>query len=136
MSSVVSNVDLVRQILSGPPPDAKGMSAFAAQWLDPAITLEYPGKAPIPFAGKWRGYRGVADFMSSFHQEVETLSMDVTGIEGVGEDVFVRGVTHARARRTGRSYVSAWLLVWTVKEQRIARMTEYHDTQAIAGAFA
>jgi uncharacterized protein len=136
VSNAAANVGIVRKILSSPPPDGAGMAAFAAQWLDAAITLDYPGGSPIPFAGSWQGWKGVADFMSAYHHAIETQRMEVLSIDGAGDDVFVRGVTHGRVRRTGKLYVSPWLLIWTVKDSKIVRMLEYHDTQAIAGAFA
>lgn len=136
MSDPASNVELVRQLLSGPPPDAAGLPAFAEKWLDASITLTYPGASPIAFAGEWKGRQGVVDFMSTFHQHVEVERMDVGSFDGAADDVFVRGVTRGRVRRTGKTYTSNWLLVWTVKGGKISRMLEYHDTQAIASAFA
>jgi ketosteroid isomerase-like protein len=135
MSNTASNVEIVRKLLSGPPPDAAGMAAFAEQWLHADIVLSYPGASPIPFAGEWRSRHGVADFMTIFHEQIEIEQMQTVAFDGAGNDVFVRGMTRGRVRRTGKSYQSHWLLIWTVRDGKVARMTEYHDTQAIANAF-
>ena len=136
MNSRASNVELVHQLLAGGVPDAAGMHAFAAQWLDSSVTLDYPGSPPIPYAGCWRGWKGFADFMSVFHDAVETQRLDILSVDGGGADVvFVRGMTRGKVRRTGKSYTSNWLLIWTLKEGKVMQMVEYHDTQAIANAF-
>jgi ketosteroid isomerase-like protein len=136
MNRPASNVELARELLSGPLPNAAGMEAFAAKWFADSITLSYPGAAPIPVAGTWKGWRGFADFMTAFHQAIQTERMEVVSIDGAGDKVFVSGFTRGRVKRTGRAYASNWLLVWTIRDRKIVQMTEYHDTQAIASAFS
>ena len=136
MSQETSNVELVRELLSGPLPDAAGMPVFAAKWFADSITISYPGAAPIPFAGTRQGWRGFADFVTTFHQSVETEHMEVGSIDAAGDKVFISGSTRGRVRSTGKVYTSSWLLIWTLRDRRITQMVEYHDTQSIATAFS
>ncbi|TBU90052.1 hypothetical protein DNJ95_18460 [Stutzerimonas kirkiae] len=137
MSQSESNVDIVRRLFSGAPPsDDAELAAFVSRYIDPDASLSYPGSAPIPFARTWHGHAGFSEFLATFNREVETLRLEVSQIGGAGDEVFIRGFTEGRVRATGKVYGSPWLLVWTLRDGRVTQMLEYHDTQAIAHAFA
>lgn len=135
MSSSQSNVEIASQLLSTPPEqfDAK---VLAERWLTDDFTLRYPGNDPIPFAKLWHGRAGFEDFMNTIYGAVNIERMDIGPCEGGGDSVFVSGTTYGKVIKTGKSYRSEWLLVWTFRDGRIAKMVEYHDTQAIAAAFS
>lgn len=130
-----SNVEIVHKMISMLR-DPAGMAKAAQTWMDPDVTISYPGAAPIPFARLWKGREEVLAFLDSFNEQVETISMEGEVVGGVADKVFIRGTTHGRVRRTGRTYKSDWMVVWTFNQGKVVRMVEYHDTQAIAEAFA
>jgi ketosteroid isomerase-like protein len=134
MNSSRANAEIASQLLATPPGEFDG-KVLAERWLTEDFTLHYPGSAPIPFARLWQGRQGFVDFMACIAQELNIERMDIGPCEGAGDHVYVSGTTFAKAIRTGKAYQSAWLLVWTFRDGKIANMVEYHDTQAIAKAF-
>lgn len=133
-----NKVDLALKMLSAPVTEmsTEQIAAELDSWLADDFELHYPGSPPIPYAGVWRGRQGFQDFMAKFNSLVETLSMSDEGIQGAGDTVFITGSTNGRVRGSGAEFTSRWILVWTFNGDKVTRMVEYHDTQAIAAAFS
>jgi ketosteroid isomerase-like protein len=101
------------------------------------VEIHCPGPSVIPFAGTYRGHDGVALFASDVFESIDWDTREFAPREFVAEadQVVVLGDERLTAKPTGRSWAAEWAMVWTVREGKIARLREFHQTHAIASAF-
>lgn len=100
------------------------------------VEIRFPGPPTIPFAGTFRGHSGVGDFFQSIGANVDIHEFQPREFIADGDDVVVvLGHEHLTARPTGHSWESDWAMAWTVSNDKITLLREYHQTDAIAEAF-
>lgn len=100
------------------------------------VEISLPGPPEIPFAGTWVGHDGAARFFSAIGTNVDLAGMETSEVVAEGEQVVVLGTEQASARPTGRSWKTDFAMAWTVRDGKVTRLREYHETAAIAAAFA
>lgn len=99
------------------------------------VTLSYPGPPEIPYAGEWKGHKGLREFLELFYANVENQKMDLVDIMAVDDKAIVRGFTKATVKKTGKEFQSDWCLIWKMKDGKVIEMCEFQDTNAIASAY-
>jgi ketosteroid isomerase-like protein len=92
------------------------------------------GPAALGYTGMRRGKEQVRQFFEQVevffsHDEFEPQEF-ITG----GESVVVIGRERVTARRTGRSIVNPWCMIFTFRDGRIARWRCFEDTAAVLAA--
>jgi ketosteroid isomerase-like protein len=92
-----------------------------------------PGEG-FPIAGTRHGVAEVAQFF-----EIVASTWDFTAFEpreyvDAGDTVVAIGSYAAVARETGKPISSEWVMVWKIRDGKVAHFREYTDTQALAGA--
>jgi ketosteroid isomerase-like protein len=87
----------------------------------------------VPWGGHYRGHTGAREF---FGQVVEAIDSRVT-IErfiDAGDHVAAVGRTRGHARPGGVAFGLAVVHVWTIRDERLARLEVYIDTPAMREA--
>jgi len=90
----------------------------------------------LPQAGLRQGRDAVAEF---FGQVDATVGFDefATGeFIAQGEQVAVVGSYRARAKTTGERFETVWVMVFTIRDGKIARFREFTDSAQLVRAFA
>lgn len=99
-----------------------------AEWIGPESDL-------VPFAGKFHGKQGIAQFFERLGASVQARRFQPLQMIAEGDKVVVTGEADWMAKTTGRSYDSAWVHVFTLRDGKIARFESYYDTAAAERAF-
>lgn len=101
------------------------------------VEIEFPGPPEIPFAGHYRGHDGFGQFATALGTSIDWESRQLEPQEFIAQDdqVAVLGTEQLTATATGRSWHTDWAMVWTVRDGRITRLREFHDTDTIAAAY-
>src|SRR3712207_4254147 len=92
----------------------------------------YAGSDAIPYAGRWRGQEGVAEFFVVLTEAVETDAFEPQRFIVQGDSVVVLGYERSRVRSTGRWFENNWAMVFTLRDDAIAQFIAYGDTAAMA----
>jgi ketosteroid isomerase-like protein len=98
--------------------------------------MHLPGPSAIPFFGIHRGQAGMGRFFATIAETTEITEFAVDDIVAQGDKVVALGHERAKAKATGRGWETEWAMVWTVRDGKATRLQEYHETAAIAAAFA
>lgn len=132
-SSSVDNVALLRKFF-----DAFGSGDTAAGFatLSPDITWTYYGPRDwIPFAGVFRGHKGVEAFFEIVGASVSLKEMVVESLDATEDVVYGRGRERSEVKSTGKEYNVQWSHVYRVRDGLIVSFEEFLDTAAVASAF-
>ena len=89
----------------------------------------------VPFSGTFHGKDGLADYFRKLDQAVEFLSFEPQTFIAEGDTVMVCGRLRGQVRANGATYDDKWVHVFTVENDKLTRMQQYHDTAAIEAAF-
>ncbi len=93
------------------------------------------GPPSIPYAGTRHGHEGAAQFLASIAGAVEFERFEPREFIASADKVAVVGFERGRARPSGESFDNDWVLLFTVRDGKIARFRSYEDTHALARAF-
>jgi uncharacterized protein len=93
------------------------------------------GPPEIPYAGTFRGQDEVADFFATFNDSIDYESWEAHEFIAEGETVVVVGEERWRAKSSGQLVDNPWVLVITVRDDKISRFRAYEDTAASRDAF-
>jgi ketosteroid isomerase-like protein len=99
-----------------------------AEWIGPESDL-------VPFSGKFHGRQGIAQFFEKLGASVQASRFQPLQMVAEGDKVVVTGEASWMVKTTGRSYDSAWVHVFTIRDGKIARFESYYDTAAAEKAF-
>lgn len=100
------------------------------------VEIRLPGPAVIPFAGTYRGPDGVGRFFQALGANVAIHQFEPREFIAQGDQVAVLGHEQLTATPTGRSWETDWAMVWTIRNGQVCLLREFHETAAIAAAFA
>lgn len=104
--------------------------------LSADVVWALPKMPGVPFAGEWRGRKGVEQFFGSLGQSHEVIELEPERFIAQGDTVVVLGRFVMRVKATGRILRSQWAHVWTVQKGWISSFREYVDTAAVIAAHA
>jgi ketosteroid isomerase-like protein len=109
--------------------DKQGLLALSAEDIEWII----PGK-DWPLAGTHRGHAGLADFLQKASEMVETSYPKPPEFVAQGDRVLVVGLATGRIKATNRTFEDNWVFDITVRNNKVTKIREYIDTQALARA--
>ena len=92
-----------------------------------------PGKS-LPSSGTFHGKAGVARFLEITKETWSSLSLEPRQYIASGDTVAVVGTVSATARSTGRSLTTDWVMLWKIRDGKLASFQEMTDTLAAAEA--
>jgi ketosteroid isomerase-like protein len=96
------------------------------------VQWELPEMENVPFAGKWRGRKGVEQFFGKVSEVQEVVEFEPEEFIAQGSKVVVLGRFTMCIKATGRNVSSTWAHVWTVENGQITRFYEYVDTAVVS----
>ena len=131
--SAQENTRLVRQAYQSI--QAGDMQSFLNA-LAEDVQWQLPEMKNVPFAGMWRGHRGVEQFFGKVSETQEVIEFEAEEFIAQGDRVVVLGRFFMRVKATGKDSRSAWAHVWTIRQGRVTHFREYVDTAAVIDAHA
>ena len=100
------------------------------------FVLEWQGSASIPWAGTWRGVKGLLAFVQTLNQHLDILH--VQRLKQLADDgttmVLLHG--HGRLKATGRDVQALACNIFAIEGGRIRSYTVLNNTAAFAEALA
>ena len=126
------NIQVVRDLYAAY--DRGGVAAVLAAYTDDA-EIVFPGPSVLPFAGTHRGRAAIGQFFQTVGENVEIREFGADEYVAQNETVVVLGHERASARETGRGWETDWVMVFTLRDGKISRVREFHETATIAAAF-
>jgi len=109
--------------------DRQGLQALSAEDIEWII----PGK-DWPLAGTHRGHAGIATFLQTASETMETSFMETREYVVQGDRVMMIGVAKGKIKATDKAWEDDWVFAITVRDGKVANIREYVDTQALARA--
>jgi len=103
-------------------------------YQDDALWIE-PESEHIPFSGKRTGKAAIAGFFQELDRAAQPLRFVPKDFIAEGDKVVVTGESTWQVRNTGRTYDSPWVHVFTLRDGKVARFEDYHDTAASERAY-
>lgn len=127
------NVQLVQQVYAA---IGRGDIPAVVAMMTDDVEARFPGPSRIPFAGTYRGRDGVGRFFQAIGANAEVHRFEPQEFIAEGDQVVVLGRERLTAKPTNGSWESDWAMVWTVRDGKVSLLREFHETYAIAHAFA
>jgi uncharacterized protein len=93
-----------------------------------------PDMDNVPFARKWHGREGVAQFLTKVAEVQDVVELEPEEFIAQGDKVVVLGHFTMRIKSTGREFSSDWAHVWTVQDGQVSDFYEYVDTAVVSKA--
>lgn len=109
--------------------DIEGVLAAVAD----DVVWEQPDNPVIPYAGRRKGKAAVREFFAAVGK-VEIERFEPREYVASGDRVLAIGEWSGRVRATGKRFVSAWVMAWSVVNGRVTQFRAYEDTAAVAAA--
>src|SRR5262245_813836 len=103
--------------------------------FDKDVVWIRPGEPYIPFAGTFTGIEGLAKMFGIISQTIKIKGFHPKQILGQGETVVVIGADEADVIATGKSYLSEWVYVYTIRNKKITHVQVYLDSLLLSEAF-
>jgi ketosteroid isomerase-like protein len=127
------NVQLVQQVYEA---FGRGDIAAIVARLCDDVEWETPfARDAVPIGGRWRGHEEVVQFYAKIGENLEFLQFEPREFIAQGDRVVVLGFSRIRVKPTGRTLESEWVMVWGLREGKVAKFREYADTAAALVAF-
>ncbi len=128
--SAEKNVQIVKSFLAAlGRRDQQGMLAL----VDEDIEWIVPGEG-WPLAGTHRGHAGLEALLQKANETVETFYPEPPQFVAQGNRVFVVGVATGKIKATNKPFKDDWVFDITVQNEKLTKIREYIDTQALARA--
>ena len=105
--------------------------------LDPNVDWQaVVGVGPnVPTGGLRTGRAQVEQFFSQLGENTEFKTFEPREFIAERDKVVALGYYEGVAKKTGRTFKSEWVMIFTFSADRVIRMREYVDAQAITAAF-
>jgi ketosteroid isomerase-like protein len=130
---MASNVEIVRGIYeSFARGDLPGVLATFADDAD----VEFIGPSAIPFAGRYRGARGMGEAVGKFLETCDVLDFGPDEFHPDGDFVAVLGREHCRCKATGHEWRTPLVETFVVRDGKVRQFRCLFDTALVAKAYA
>ena len=89
----------------------------------------------LPWAGTRRGREQVGRLLVAFPETLEIQAFEPRTFVAQGETVVVLGRERTRVKPTDCVCETEWVMVFTLRDGKIARFRQYHDSAAWVAAY-
>ena len=113
-------------------PTAIDLVADDVDWRSP-VTRTHPPE--IPWSSIRRSKQEVAAFFKQLGQTVKPEGFELIQITAQDDRVVVEGKNRGTVHNTGRTYEHDWVMIFTVRGNKIARFRHYYDTADLVSSF-
>lgn len=128
----LSNLEIVQQVYKD---FAVGNMQAVLSHFDKEVEWVRPGYPEIPFSGKFKGFEELGKMFSLVGQNIRIKSFLPKKFLSNNDTVAVIGEDKADVIATGKSYLSEWVYVYTLKNSKIVFVQVYLDTLELSEAF-
>jgi len=101
-------------------------------WQSP-VTRAHPPE--IPWSSIRRSKQEVAAFFKELGQNVKPEGFELSKITAQDDRVVVEGKNRGTVKKTGRTYEHEWVMIFSIRDNKIIRFRHYYDTADLVGAF-
>ena len=130
------NITVVKEFFAalgrGDLSDAVDMVADEVDWQSP-VTRTHPPE--IPWSSIRRTKQEVAAFFKELGQSVKPEGFELFKISAQDDRVVVEGKNRGTVRKTGRTYEHEWVMIFSIRDNKIIRFRHYYDTADLVVAF-
>jgi ketosteroid isomerase-like protein len=130
------NVAVVREFFTflerGDLSGVVGLVEEEVDWQSP-VTRSHPPE--IPWSSIRRTKQEVATFFRELGQNVKPEGFELFKISAQDDRVVVEGKNKGTVRKTGRTYEHEWVMIFSIRDNKIVRFRHYYDTADLLGAF-
>ena len=92
--------------------------------------------AHVPFSGERKGKASVAEFFKRVAESEDFQQFEPREFVAQGDKVVAIGHYRAVPKATGRTFDSDFVMVFTLRDGKVARYQEFTDSAGINAAFA
>lgn len=89
----------------------------------------------VPTAGLRRGRGAVGEFFQQVGDSIAFETFEPREFIAQADQVAVVGRYKGRAKPTGKTWDSEWVMIFTFRDGKVIKFREYTDSRAIAAAF-
>ena len=93
------------------------------------------GPSELPFTGKFRGQRGVKQFLEALTTTQDDIEAEINDRIVQGNRVVALGTYAARIKATGKTISTPIAHVWTVENGKITQLIDFFNTAAVHTAY-
>jgi uncharacterized protein len=97
--------------------------------------IDFAGPERIPFAGKYKGARGMGEAIKSFTETCDIIEFSPDEFHADGDFVTVLGHEHCRCKATGREWQTPLIETFVVRDGKIRSFRCLYDTARVADAY-
>jgi ketosteroid isomerase-like protein len=116
---------------------ATGNIPFILETVSEDFTWQDPSDpAVVPFGGVHKGRAGLMDFFQKLGGSTETTLWQVDDYVNEGEMVVAEGKHGFQSKKTGKSALLEWSMVWKFKDGIPVAGRAYYNTAAAEKAFS
>jgi len=101
-------------------------------WQSP-VTRSKPEE--ISWAKPRHSREEVATFFKELLEKVQPERLETSEFTAQGDRVIAEGKNRGAVRSTGNTYEHDWVMVFTIRKGKIARLRHYYDTNDVMVAF-
>jgi len=131
-----SNIEIIKEHFSafgrGDIQTALSVIAEDVDWQSPVSNTK-PNE--ITWAKSCHNPNEVRQFFLELGEKVQPEKFEIIGIIAQGDNVVVEGRNKGKIRSTGKSYEHDWIMLFTIRDDKIVRHRHYYDTADIVAAF-
>lgn len=98
--------------------------------------VDFAGPERIPFAGKYKGARGMGEAINRFTETCDIIEFSPDEFHADGDFVTVVGHEHCRCKATGREWQTPLIETFVVRDGKIRSFRCLYDTARVADAYA
>jgi ketosteroid isomerase-like protein len=98
--------------------------------------VDFAGPERIPFAGKYKGARGMGEAIKKFIDTCDIIEFRPDEFHADGEFVTVIGHEHCRCTATGREWQTPLIETFVVRDGKVRSFRCLYDTARVADAYA
>ncbi|MEP3247633.1 MAG: nuclear transport factor 2 family protein [Sneathiella sp.] len=84
------------------------------------------------YAATFMGHSGITNFLSLSRQFVEFIHFTPNEYHHENNKMIVRGLLECQMTTTGSLWSSTWMQIWTMKEEKVAKLRMFADFEAAA----
>jgi ketosteroid isomerase-like protein len=100
-----------------------------------SVVWKLPVVEGAPIGGERRGRDGVGQFFAILAEHQEAQQFEPQQFVAQGDKVIALGRYAWRIKKTGRTFSSEWVHVFTLREGKVVHFQEYMDTALAAAAY-
>jgi ketosteroid isomerase-like protein len=97
--------------------------------------VDFAGPERIPFAGKYKGARGMGEAIKKFIDTCDIIEFSPDEFHADGDFVTVLGHEYCRCKATGREWQTPLIETFVVRDGKIRSFRCLYDTARVAEAY-